>query len=92
MPYRNWDDSLVNTVSQLLADDLPLSHGSPGGMVNFRRTLTISFFFKFYLTVQMQLQQRVRVVLFVFIHQTIGFSVCWIATKLSLALNKKQKS
>ncbi|XP_053396021.1 xanthine dehydrogenase/oxidase-like isoform X1 [Mercenaria mercenaria] len=53
---RKWDDSLVMDICRLLADDLPLQPGSPGGMVEYRRTLTISFFFKFYLSVQMQLQ------------------------------------
>ncbi|KAL4238443.1 hypothetical protein ACF0H5_003151 [Mactra antiquata] len=53
---RKWDDSLVPDVCRLLAEDLPLQPGAPGGMVEYRRTLTISFFFKFYLSVQMQLQ------------------------------------
>ena len=59
--YRRWEDSLVPEVCRLLADDLPLAAGSPGGMVEYRRTLTTSFFFKFYLTVLMQLQARVSI-------------------------------
>ena len=58
---RRWEDSLVPEVCRLLADDLPLAPGAPGGMVEYRRTLTTSFFFKFYLTVLMQLQARVSI-------------------------------
>lgn len=56
---RKWEDNLVTDVCNLLKDDLPLDPGAPGGMVEFRRTLTTSFFFKFYLSVQIQLQQKV---------------------------------
>ncbi|KAJ8309320.1 hypothetical protein KUTeg_014194 [Tegillarca granosa] len=55
---RKWEDNLVTDVCNLLKDDLPLDPSAPGGMVEFRRTLTTSFFFKFYLTVQIQLQQK----------------------------------
>lgn len=56
---RQWDDSLVSDVTQMLADDIPLAAGSPGGMVEYRSTLTTSFFFKFYLTVQLSLNNKV---------------------------------
>ena len=59
--YRRWEDSLVPEVCRLLADDLPLAAGSPGGMVEYRQSLTTSFFFKFYLTVLTQLQARVSI-------------------------------
>ena len=62
--YRRWEDSLVPEVCDLLADDLPLAPGSPGGMVEYRRTLTTSFFFKFYLTVLTQLQARVSITVY----------------------------
>ncbi|XP_052058893.1 xanthine dehydrogenase/oxidase-like isoform X1 [Mytilus californianus] len=55
---RKWDDSLIDDVCRLMADDLQLTPGAPGGMVEYRRTLTTSFFFKFYLTTQLQLQQQ----------------------------------
>eukprot|EP00069_Balaena_mysticetus_P006586 bmy_05225T0 len=38
-----------------LVEELPLSPDAPGGMIEFRRTLTLSFFFKFYLTVLQKL-------------------------------------
>ena len=46
----------------LLTSDLPLEPGSPGGDVEYRRTLAISFFFKFYLTVLRQLNEQVNTV------------------------------
>ncbi|KAH3859121.1 hypothetical protein DPMN_101836, partial [Dreissena polymorpha] len=55
---RSWDDSLVSDVCGSLADELPLSPGAPGGMAEYRRSLTLSFFFKFYLTVLQQLQAK----------------------------------
>ncbi|XP_041351962.1 xanthine dehydrogenase/oxidase-like [Gigantopelta aegis] len=50
-----WDSDLVSTACSLLADDLPLTPDAPGGMVQFRKTLTLSFFFKFYLRVKSKL-------------------------------------
>lgn len=41
-----------------LAEELQLSPDAPGGMVEFRRTLTLSFFFKFYLTVLQKLGRQ----------------------------------
>ena len=59
--FRRWSEELVDKVCQLLAEDLPLPPGVPGGMESYRRTLTTSFFFKFYLSVLLQLQDRVSV-------------------------------
>ena len=55
-----WNEELLNKACELLSSDLPLDPGSPGGAVEYRRTLTVSFFFKFYLTVLQRLQQQVR--------------------------------
>lgn len=44
-----------------LAEEMALAPSVPGGMVTYRRTLTISLFFKFYLTVQHQLARDVSV-------------------------------
>ncbi|XP_077989770.1 xanthine dehydrogenase/oxidase-like [Glandiceps talaboti] len=48
---RKWNDGLIDSVCEHLAEDLPLSPSAPGGMIEYRRTLTASFFFKFYLSV-----------------------------------------
>ncbi|CAG5132521.1 unnamed protein product [Candidula unifasciata] len=50
-----WTDPLVAKVSELLAGDLPLSPGAPGGFVEFRQALALSFFFKFFVTVRQQI-------------------------------------
>ncbi|XP_077617873.1 xanthine dehydrogenase/oxidase-like, partial [Crocuta crocuta] len=46
-----WNEELLQDVCAGLAEELSLAPDAPGGMVEFRRTLTLSFFFKFYLTV-----------------------------------------
>ncbi|XP_070285048.1 xanthine dehydrogenase/oxidase isoform X1 [Myotis yumanensis] len=46
-----WNEKLLHEVCAGLAEELYLAPDAPGGMVDFRRTLTLSFFFKFYLTV-----------------------------------------
>ena len=58
--FRQWNDALVSDVCQWLGEDLPLPPGVPGGMESYRRTLTTSFFFKFYLSVLLRLQSDVR--------------------------------
>ena len=51
----------MNDACQLLAEDLPLAPGTPGGQIEYRRSLASSFFFKFYLNVSLQLRnQEVR--------------------------------
>ncbi|KAK3874324.1 hypothetical protein Pcinc_020737 [Petrolisthes cinctipes] len=49
---RAWDASLLEEGTSLLLQDLPLAPSAPGGMIEYRRALTISFFFKFYLSVR----------------------------------------
>ncbi|KAM8946598.1 xanthine dehydrogenase/oxidase isoform 2-T2 [Pelodytes ibericus] len=46
-----WNDNLLQKACLLLAKEMALSPSAPGGMVEFRQTLTLSFFFKFYLIV-----------------------------------------
>lgn len=53
-----WNEKLLQEVTAGLAEELQLSPDAPGGMVDFRRTLTLSFFFKFYLTVLQKLGQQ----------------------------------
>lgn len=59
LPYllsgRFWNEKLLQEVCAGLAEELHLPPDAPGGMVDFRRTLTLSFFFKFYLTVLQKL-------------------------------------
>uniref|UniRef100_A0A8D1TF28 Xanthine dehydrogenase/oxidase n=1 Tax=Sus scrofa TaxID=9823 RepID=A0A8D1TF28_PIG len=50
-----WNEKLLQDVCAGLAEELSLPPDAPGGMVEFRRTLSLSFFFKFYLTVLQKL-------------------------------------
>ncbi|XP_038073974.1 xanthine dehydrogenase/oxidase-like [Patiria miniata] len=55
---RHWADGLVEAMCPLLAEDLPLPPGAPGGMEPYRQSLTLSFFFKFYLGVLEELKLK----------------------------------
>uniref|UniRef100_A0A8C2TTK3 Xanthine dehydrogenase n=1 Tax=Coturnix japonica TaxID=93934 RepID=A0A8C2TTK3_COTJA len=55
---RDWNEKLLQDACRLLAGEMDLSPSAPGGMVEFRRTLTLSFFFKFYLTVLQKLSKQ----------------------------------
>ena len=50
-----WNEDLLPLAYEFLEKDLPLSDNAPGGMIQFRRTLTTSFFYKFFLRVTNQL-------------------------------------
>ncbi|XP_071457326.1 xanthine dehydrogenase/oxidase [Marmota flaviventris] len=50
-----WNEELLQDVCAGLAEELHLAPDAPGGMVEFRCTLSLSFFFKFYLTVLQKL-------------------------------------
>nr|AOE43260.1 xanthine dehydrogenase [Coremiostelium polycephalum] len=52
-----WDRKLLDPIYLTLADDLPLAAGAPGGMIEYRRSLTTSFFFKFFLSVNQKLYE-----------------------------------
>ncbi|XP_063588837.1 xanthine dehydrogenase/oxidase-like [Penaeus indicus] len=55
----DWDEALLERAMALLLEDLPLDASAPGGMVEYRRALTLSLFFKFYLSVRKWLAARV---------------------------------
>jgi len=57
-----WNDELVDEACRFLIDDLPLDPGAPGGMIEYRRSLTLSFFFKFYLIVTKALNKKLKIV------------------------------
>ncbi|XP_042311337.1 LOW QUALITY PROTEIN: xanthine dehydrogenase/oxidase [Sceloporus undulatus] len=52
---REWKEDILQEACHMLASEMNLSPSAPGGMVDFRRTLVLSFFFKFYLTVLQKL-------------------------------------
>ncbi|XP_025104170.1 xanthine dehydrogenase/oxidase-like isoform X3 [Pomacea canaliculata] len=54
-----WNEDLLHQACALLSSDFPLKEGPEYDMVQYRKTLVVSFFFKFYLTVLHNLQQKV---------------------------------
>ncbi|XP_066544615.1 aldehyde oxidase 6 isoform X2 [Amia ocellicauda] len=53
---RPWNEEVMGDAYRLLLDEILLPPSAPGGMVEFRRALTLSFLFKFYL----QMLQKLR--------------------------------
>ncbi|XP_041638284.1 xanthine dehydrogenase/oxidase-like [Cheilinus undulatus] len=52
---RHWGEELLQDACSSLAEEMTLDPSVPGGMVTYRRTLTLSLFYKFYLTVLQKL-------------------------------------
>ncbi|XP_037379696.1 aldehyde oxidase [Talpa occidentalis] len=54
---RPWNEKMLDEACRLLLDEVSLPGSAPGGKVEFRRTLIISFLFKFYLEVSQILKR-----------------------------------
>uniref|UniRef100_A0A8C5QJ37 aldehyde oxidase n=1 Tax=Leptobrachium leishanense TaxID=445787 RepID=A0A8C5QJ37_9ANUR len=54
---KRWNEEMLNEASRLVLDEVSLPPSAPGGMVEYKRALIISFLFKFYLNVQQSLNQ-----------------------------------
>lgn len=48
---EKWDEIMLEKAFSLLIEELPLSPSAPGGNIQFRRALTMSLFFKAYLSI-----------------------------------------
>uniref|UniRef100_A0A8C6XXR1 Aldehyde oxidase 1 n=1 Tax=Naja naja TaxID=35670 RepID=A0A8C6XXR1_NAJNA len=57
---RNWNEQMLNEACQLILEEVTLSPSAPGGKVEYRRTMLISFFFRFYLKVLHDLKNMVN--------------------------------
>ncbi|KAB1279437.1 Aldehyde oxidase 2 [Camelus dromedarius] len=57
---RRWDELMLDEACRLLLDEVSLPGWAPGGKVEFKRTLVVSFFFKFYLEVLQELKKLVK--------------------------------
>ncbi|XP_040827889.1 aldehyde oxidase 2 [Ochotona curzoniae] len=57
---RRWDELMLDEACRLLLDEVSLVGSAPGGKVEFKRTLLVSFFFKFYLEVLQKLKTLVK--------------------------------
>lgn len=51
---HRWDDKMLKAVFDTLNAELDLDHSVPGGMADYRKSLCLSLFFRFYLHVQSQ--------------------------------------
>ncbi|XP_065093510.1 xanthine dehydrogenase-like [Ochlerotatus camptorhynchus] len=56
---KKWDSKLVELANEMLIEELPLSPSAPGGMILYRRSLTLSLFFKAYLSISDALSRSV---------------------------------
>lgn len=59
-PTRRWNELMLDEACRLLLDEVSLPGSAPGGSVEFKRTLVISFFFKFYLGVLQELKKLAK--------------------------------
>uniref|UniRef100_A0A7G3B8P1 Xanthine dehydrogenase n=1 Tax=Lutzomyia longipalpis TaxID=7200 RepID=A0A7G3B8P1_LUTLO len=53
---KEWNQDLVEAICDTLASELPLDPGAPGGMILYRRSLTLSLFFKAFLAISRDLK------------------------------------
>ncbi|KAJ8770899.1 hypothetical protein K2173_022071 [Erythroxylum novogranatense] len=51
---KYWNQELLQSALEVLESEIVLKEDAPGGMVEFRKSLTLSFFFKFFLWVSRQ--------------------------------------
>ncbi|KAJ8955150.1 hypothetical protein NQ318_009043 [Aromia moschata] len=54
-----WNRETLEIAYSSLLEDLPLDPGAPGGMIQYRRSLTLSLFFKAFLAISQKLQSYV---------------------------------
>lgn len=40
---HQWNEGMIDVASKSLMEDLPLAPGAPGGMIEFRRSLTLRY-------------------------------------------------
>lgn len=56
---KNWNNELIEIVSKELVNELPLPPSAPGGHILYRRSLTLSLFFKGFLHISQALEHIV---------------------------------
>ncbi|KAH1090610.1 hypothetical protein J1N35_017867 [Gossypium stocksii] len=55
---KKWNQDVLQGALNVLQTDIVLKEDAPGGMVEFRKSLTLSFFFKFFLWVSHQIEGK----------------------------------
>ncbi|KAG9473347.1 hypothetical protein GDO78_016492 [Eleutherodactylus coqui] len=63
---RQWDEEMLSEACRFILDEVSLTPSAPGGKVEYRRTLTVSFLFKFYLEVLQALKSEIDLVIIFF--------------------------
>ncbi|KAK3205307.1 hypothetical protein Dsin_019353 [Dipteronia sinensis] len=58
---KNWSQELLQGALKILQIDVIIKENAPGGMVEFRKSLTLSFFFKFFLWVSHQMDVKTSI-------------------------------
>jgi len=56
---RPWEEATISDAYSALVDEIKLGPSTPGGKVDFRRSLTLSLLFKFHLLVLRYLKEKV---------------------------------
>lgn len=62
---RQWNEETLGEACRLVLEEISLDPSAPGGKVEYRRTLTVSFLFKFYLEVLYAQKSKVSSLLYV---------------------------
>lgn len=57
---RAWNHDLVELINKGLTDEISLSYDAPGGMTLYRRSLTLSLFFKGFLSISQELERSLK--------------------------------
>lgn len=57
---QHWNRNLVELINKNLIDEIPLSADAPGGMIHYRRSLTLSLFFKGFLSISQELERTLN--------------------------------
>ncbi|KAJ6665275.1 hypothetical protein lerEdw1_004324 [Lerista edwardsae] len=57
---RNWNEEMLDEACRLILGEIIVSPSAPGGKVEYRRTLLVSFFFRFYLEVLQGLKNKLE--------------------------------
>ncbi|XP_068924923.1 aldehyde oxidase 2-like [Petaurus breviceps papuanus] len=71
---RAWNTLILDEAYRLILDEISPSNSAPGGMVEFKRTLIVSFFFKFYLEVLQRLKKITEMISFTNSHRYLDIS------------------
>lgn len=73
--HRPWNEEMLDAACRLVLQEVSLPGSAPAGKVEFKRTLIISFLFKFYLEVSQILKRMVNGIDYVLAFTVLGAMV-----------------